>query len=379
LQAITSKVPGVFLASMVGFAAYAIGQEAKLHTNLVSDVVLAILLGVLLLNAPTGRIFRLHPKDDAPTLWDPGLRFTDKKLLRLAIILMGLKVQADLFEARQVLMVLAILALALPTAFLLIKAASRRFGLSQGMGDLLGIGTMVCGASAINALSPVVKADRRDQGIAISAVFLFSIFALLAFYPIASGLGLSAEYSGLWAGLSVNDLSSSVAVGSQFGDSAEVLAAASKSLRILLLGPLLLAFSLARKSDSTEKGWLQHMPLFILGYLAFFGLRLLGDHHFGADPEWAELLAINSKIVKFLILAVCAGIGMQIRIQTLVSVGWRACIAGGAGSLGLAGLSLAMLFAFENYSSLLAIGIGGGVLLVTFLLTRDAGADTQRV
>jgi uncharacterized integral membrane protein (TIGR00698 family) len=373
LSAISLKLPGVILAGAVGAAAYGIGQEAKQHTELVSDVVLAILLGVLLLNAPTGRFLHLQSRENEATLWSPGLRFTDKKLLRLAIILMGLKVQADLFAPRQALMVLGILALALPTAFLLVKAASRRLNLSQGMGDLLGIGTMVCGASAINALSPVIRADRKDQGIAISAVFLFSIFALLAFSPIANGLGLSAEYSGLWAGLAVNDLSSSVAVGSQFGDTAEVLAAASKSIRILLLGPLLIGFSWVRGGKDQQGGLLQHMPLFILGYLAFFGLRLAGDAHFGANENWAQLLAVNSKAVKFLILAVCAGIGMQIRIQTLVSVGWRAALAGGAGSLGLAGLSLGMLYAFENHNAATALGVGAGVLLLTYGLTRSRG------
>jgi uncharacterized integral membrane protein (TIGR00698 family) len=370
LDPILKKLPGVLLAGLVGWAAYGIGQEAQLHTQLVSDVVIAILLGVLLLNAPTGRLFRLYKGEGEPTLWSPGLGFTDKTLLRLAIILMGLKVQADLFAPQQALMVLGILALALPTAFLLIKAASRRLGLSQGMGDLLGIGTMVCGASAINALSPVIKADRKDQGIAISAVFLFSIFALLAFSPIASALGLSAEYSGLWAGLAVNDLSSSVAVGSQFGDNAEVLAAAAKSVRILLLGPLLMGFSVLGRREGKKGGWMQHMPLFILGYLAFFGLRLLGDAQWGDESQWAEVLALNSKIVKFLILAVCAGIGMQIRIQTLVSVGWRAALAGGAGSLGLAGLSLGMLYAFEQHGAATALGLGGLTLALTLGLTR---------
>lgn len=371
MDRLSRTLPGVLLAGLVGSAAYVAGQQAKIHTDLVSDVVVAILFGVLLLNTPTGRLLGLTNDSLAPTRWSDGLRFTDKKLLRLAIVLMGLKVQADLFEPKQAFMVLGILALALPTAFLLIKAASRRLGLGEGMGDLLGIGTMICGATAINALAPVIKADRRDQGIAISAVFLFSIFALLAFSPVAGALGLSEQYSGLWAGLAVNDLSSSVAIGSQFGNEGEVLAAAAKSIRILMLGPLLIGFSLLRRSDSRKESWTQHLPLFILGYLAFFGLRILGDAQFGEDPRWAELLFWNGKVVKFLILAVCAGIGMQIRIQTLISVGWRAALAGGAGSLGLAGLSLAMLYAFENHSSVMAFGLGMGCLLVTAFLTRS--------
>ena len=74
----------------------------------------------------------------------------------------------------------------------------------------------------------MVSASKQDRGVAISAVFLFSIVALLFFFPAATALGLSSDYGGLWAGLAVNDLSSSVAVGSQFGGNAEVLAARLK-------------------------------------------------------------------------------------------------------------------------------------------------------
>ena len=184
-------------------------------------------------------------------------------------------------------------------------------------------------------------------------MFLFSIVALLGFFPLAQALGLSAEFGGLWAGLAVNDLSSSVAVGSQFGDSAEVLAAASKSVRILLLGPLLVFFSLLRNQDAShgEGRWFQHMPLFILGYLALFGVRLAGDAHFGADEAWSEFLSYNSSTVKFLILGVCAGIGLQFAWTPCRGV--RAALAGGLEAVACA-LSLAMLYGFQEHGVALA-------------------------
>ena len=372
LSLISSRLPGVLLAFFLGYLALVAGEQAQEKTQLVSDVVIAILLGVLILNAPTGRLLGLTQDDETQNRWQSGIAFTDKRLLRLAIILMGFKVQAELFNAKDALVVLSILLIALPASFLLIGFAARKLGLTQGMGDLLGIGTMICGASAINALSPVIKAEKRDQGIAISAVFLFSIFALLAFAPLANAIDLSPEYSGLWAGLAVNDLSSSVAVGSQFGDDAEILAAAAKSVRILLLGPLLILFSMARSTgENAEKNrWFHHLPLFIVGYLLCFGLRVAGDAHFGDQTGWINFLDWNSDVVKMLILTVCAGIGMQIRIQTLVSVGWRAALAGGLGSLGLAGLSVGMLFCLENHGWPSALGVGAGALLGAYLLTR---------
>lgn len=372
MNRLAKPIPGVVLAGVLGSVAYVLGQEASSHTDLISDVVIAILLGMVVLNAPTGRILGIVEENGRPTSWSPGLQFTDKKLLRLAIVLMGLKVQADLFEAEKLVLVLGILAVGLPTALLLVQSASRRLGLTGGMSDLLSIGTMVCGASAINALSPVIDADKRDRGIAISAVFLFSIAALLTFSPLASLVGLSAEYSGLWAGLSVNDLSSSVAVGSQFGDDAEILAAASKSIRILLLGPILVFFSMRSGRKESTGSWWNHLPLFILGYLVFFGIRTAGDAAFSEDPAWAEFLAINAKVVKWLILAVCAGIGLQIRIQTLIAVGWKAALAGGAGSLGLAGISLAVLWSFEQHGSAVSALIGAGSCGLVWLFCRPS-------
>ena len=131
------------------------------------------------------------------------------------------------------------------------------------MGDLISIGTMICGASAINALTAVIDADREDQAISIASVFVFSIVALIVFFPIAQWGGLSDEFGGLWAGLAVNDLSSSVAVGSQFGDDAEILAAATKSIRIMLLGPLLILFAFLRRASNGKSSFSSHFRIFL--------------------------------------------------------------------------------------------------------------------
>lgn len=374
MSRLAAPIPGVLLAGILGSLAYGLGQRAGAHTDWVSDVVVAILLGVVVLNAPLGRVLGLQETDGGPTRWSAGLQFTDKRLLRLAIVLMGLKVQADLFEGEQLLLVLGILAVGLPVAFLLVRLVSKRLRLGEGMSDLLSIGTMVCGASAIHALSPVVSASKRDRGVAISAVFLFSIVALLVFSPLAGLAGLSPEFGGLWAGLAVNDLSSSVAVGSQFGSDAEVLAAASKSVRILLLGPLLVAFSMRAGQGKRSDRWWEHLPLFIVGYLLFFAIRLWGDASFGSDPLWQDLLTANSSLVKWLILVVCAGIGLQIRIRTLLTVGWKAALAGGAGSIGLAGTSLLVLWSFEHQGAQGAVFAGVGPLLLVLVLYRLANS-----
>src|SRR3989442_1655996 len=83
------------------------------------------------------------------------------------------------------------------------------------------------------------RARRDEQGVATAAVFLFSVVALLAFHPIAQAIGLDSVHAGLWSGLAVNDLSSAIAVGTQMGGDGGVMAAASKSARVLMLAPML--------------------------------------------------------------------------------------------------------------------------------------------
>jgi len=257
--------------------------------------------------------------------------------------------------------------------------------LRREMGDLLSIGTMICGASAINALSPVIFAHRRDQGLAISAVFLFSEVALLVYYPLAQMLGLSDEFGGLWAGLAVNDLSGAVVVGSQFGESAEVIAAASKSVRIMLLGPILIFFTVLRpttrgdKPERKKSKWLAHFPKFILGYFVFFGLRIFGDANFGDSAQWALVLEGNRFLVKLLILCVCAGVGLQLRFRTIIEVGWKAVVVGAFASVVLAGLTLGMLLCFTYEMHAAAVGVGAVGLALSLAIYKAKSSDEMVV
>ena len=366
------EVPGLLLVSAIGAAALGI-EDVTGSQPYVSAVIVAIVVGAIILNTPLGARIGLR-KPDGP--FDPGLSYAGMWVLRLAIILMGLRVQTELFSRDQALMVGSIMLFALPSAFFLTHFVTGRLGLRPEMGDLISIGTMICGASAINALSPVVYARRRDQGLAISAVFVFSLVALLLFLPVSRAVGLSDEFSGLWAGLAVNDLSSSVAVGSQFSDDAGLIATAAKSLRILLLGPMLLLFSLLRRSGrktQDSKGLSQisqHLPLFIVGYLIFFGVRVAGDAAFGGTGAWATTLSINDQVVSFLIVCVCAGIGLRINLATIVEIGWKAVVAGACGSIGMAGISLVMLLFFARNSPWLVLTSGGIALVISFGLYR---------
>ena len=347
-----------------------------------SPIVVAIGLGVLVLNSPVaGWVWLKVDSGREGDAYERGLRYTGKWVLRLAIVLMGLKARTDLIEPQLLARVLLVLVVTLPTTFFVAHATAGVLKLRREMADLVAIGTMICGASAINALAPTVFARRRDQGLAVTTIFLFSVVALMLLLPVGTALGLDTESAGLWAGLAVNDLSSSVAVGGQFGEDESVMAAMAKTIRIVLLGPLLLVFSQLRRrapaEDSVRLRLTAHFPLFVVGYLLLFGVRALGDRMFAATGPaggmWAALLEVNDGVVSLAIAAVCASIGLQIHFRTLVDVGWRVAVTAGAAWVTIAGLSLGLLTAEAQGATVVSVTGGLVALGLGFVVFRRWG------
>jgi len=365
---------GLVLALSLSLIARVLVHSVFYQSSWLSEVVVAITLGTLVLNSPLSRMIGLHI--EAGRAGDPyerGLRYTGKWLLRIAIILMGLRVQTDLIDTRFFVQIILVLGFTLPVTFFAAHVSAGLLGLRRELADLIAIGTMVCGASAINALAPVIYARRRDQGLAVGTVFLFSLAALITFVPIGTATGINTESAGLWSGLAVNDLSSSIAVGKQFGEEESLIAATAKASRILLLGPLLIGFSLLRRRTPAERNvrvrFAAHLPLFLAGYVLMFAVRILGDTLASGNGSldataWQAVLRINDVLVDTAIMTVCAAIGLQIQLNNLINTGWRVALAGGAAWFATAGLSLGLLVAISKGFIGYAL-LGGSVTLLT--------------
>ena len=377
------ELPGLGLAVVLALAALLLTATAFPGRPWISPVVVAIALGALVSNTRVARWINLEvARGREGDVYERGLRFTGKWVLRLAIILMGLKARTDLIQPELLTRVLFVLAVTLPTTFFVAHAVGGLLKLRREMADLVAIGTMICGASAINALAPTVYAHRRDQGLAVTVIFLFSVVALTTLLPIATAIGLDMESSGLWAGLAVNDLSSSVAVGRQFGEEESIVAAMGKTVRIVLLGPLLILFSYLRRQAPAEKSLrlrlMAHLPLFVVGYLVMFGVRVAGDQLWGPElAGWQLALAVNDDIVNVAIATVCASIGLQIHVRALVDVGWRVAVAAGAAWVTIAALSLGILATTTAGTSALHV-MGGAVVVGLAFLAFRTWAVTAR-
>lgn len=366
--------PGVGLALGVGLLALGITRVLPPSPAL-SDVLLALLLGMLVLNTPLRRPLRLQLPgvDRDPDAYASGLRFTGKWVLRLGIILMGLKVQASFFGRTEVALIFGVALVAVPSAFMIAHAAGAAVKMRRPMADVLAFGTMICGASAINAAAPVAKAHREEQGVAIAVVFLFSVFALFTFRPIAMALGLDPGFAGLWSGLAVNDLSSAIAVGAQMGGSGGVMATAAKSARILLLAPTLMALSLMRREGepvSITRSVVDSLPRYLLGYIGLAVARAVGDRLFGGSSAWGLVLGADRFLVDVTMLTVSAGIGLHLGLRSLLSSSVRAMVVGGATSLWMASLTLAMIVAAARGAPATAALVAAIALPTAYVLYR---------
>jgi uncharacterized integral membrane protein (TIGR00698 family) len=383
-----SDVPGITLA--VGIGAVAVLVVRLLPSSpLLSDVLIALFLGAIILNTPLARLVRLGPvgKEREPDVYASGLRFTGKWILRLSIVLMGMKVQTSFFGKAQIEAIFIVAAASVPSAFFVSHLLGVALRVRRPLVDLVAGGTMICGASAVNAIAPACGAHREEQGVAIAVTFLFSVTAMLSFRTIAFAIGLDPSFAGLWSGLAVNDLSSAVAVGAQMGESGGVMAAASKSARILLLAPVLVSIALARRdarpagarSNQLTKSIVDALPGFIVGYVVLAIFRATGDRVFGEAAAWKSLIVANRFVLDVLMSAVAAGIGLHLSIRTILGSSARALGVGAGASVWMAGLTVTMITFLARGAMGTAIAIGVVALLTTFVLFRMFAGSKARV
>lgn len=339
-------LPGVALAAAIGGAALVVKRFVPVRFAL-PDVLVALFIGAVVINSPVARWLGLGPRDRGRNRYGRGLDFVGKTVLRASVVLMGLRIEAHFFAPGELVAVAIAIGTALPTTYFLTHALAVPLRVPRRLADLVAAGTMICGASAVNAVAPVIGARRQEQGVALATIFLFSAVALVVFRFVAGAAGLTAHQGGLWSGLAVNDLASAVAVGAQMGPGGAEMAAVSKSARVLMLAPILVLFSLSRGAPA-ERGALGrtvlgHVPGFVIGFLALTLARAAGDAVFGDSPAWRGLIAVDRHVVAFATVMVSAGIGIHLELPGLLAAGARAVVLGATAASVMSGLTLTLM------------------------------------
>ncbi|MFD7161063.1 YeiH family protein [Kribbella sp. NPDC059898] len=301
---------------------------------IVGGPVFGILLGVV-----AGSVIPVLRSD----VWRPGYDFASKTLLQLSIVVLGTGLslqQVARVGVSSLPVMLGTLAIALGGAWLF----GRILGVRGDTQTLIGVGTAICGGSAIAAATAAIGAKRSSVAYAMATIFTFNIVAVLTFPPIGHLLGMSSEVFGLWAGTAVNDTSSVVAAGYAYSQAAGDQAIVVKLTRSLTLIPIVLtlvalkirrenraARALDKASHGTYEGatasirkplpWRKLVPLFLIGFIAAAGLRSAGV----VPTGWLPTLTV---VGSTLITAALAAIGLSLRPRELRDAGPRPLFLG---------------------------------------------------
>ena len=325
---IQKKVKGILLCLVLAIPCWFLGQAVPV----VGGPVFGILAGMLI---------TLLLKDK--TQFQSGITFVSKKVLQYAVILLGfgLNLSVILETGKQSLpIIISTITTSLIIAFILYKALK----LKTNNAILVGVGSSICGGSAIAATAPVIDATDEEVAQSISVIFLFNVLAALIFPTLGAVLGLSNEGFGLFAGTAINDTSSVTAAAAAWDGihASHTLETATivKMTRTLAIIPITLALAFYReKKEKKEEGssfsFKKSFPFFVL----FFILASVVTTIFHLP---AAVTGPLKELSKFLIVMAMAAIGLNTNIVHLVKTGAKPIFTGFCCWVGISLVSLGM-------------------------------------
>jgi uncharacterized integral membrane protein (TIGR00698 family) len=333
---IRQYVPG--LALLVGIAAPALFAQHQITVSgktVVSAVAIAIVIGVLLRNLV-----------GLPGACKSGVSLAVKRLLRVGIALLGAQLSLGQLLSTGGTAVFVV-ATCIVLALLMVRFLSMRMGLSDRLGTLLGVGTSICGVSAIVATAPAIGAKQEETSLAVATITVFGLLAVVV-YPLLGRLfGLSDVFFGTWAGIAVNDTSQVVATGLIYSQRAGEVATVVKLTRNLFMAPVIVLLSswyLRRERGSEGRGQKgislkTAVPGFVLGFVAMAVLNSLGVF----PPMALDLIKTASS---WLIVAALAGVGLETNLASLKTIGFRPFYAGLCAATFMAAVSFGLIRIF---------------------------------
>lgn len=315
------------LALTAGIAALAFALRLVPGVSALSPMILSVLIGVV-----------VHNFAGAPHAARKGMAFSLRAILRFAIILLGLQITArqaaDLGPGG-----LAMIAAALISTLAFTLVMGRALGVARGLALLIGVGTSICGASAVIAAKTATGGKDDDAAYAVACVTLFGTLAMFA-YPAAQGfLHLSPRAYGLWAGASIHEIAQAVAASFQGGGDAGQFGTIAKLTRVAMMAPVVIALGemtarLGLAGDGERRK--PPFPWFLIGFLALVALNsvIVIPH---------QVAAPIGVVTTFLLSMAMAAMGLVTDIGHIRARGLRPLALGFLASLFICAFSLVMV------------------------------------
>ena len=344
-------LPGLLLALILAFAGHYLSiligvTWMGLPKSPISAIMMAILLGFLIRNTVS-----------LPPSFQAGIRFGLVRILRLGIVLLGIRLSLGQVGAIG-LQSLPVIIGTVASALLIVTYFGRKLGLSGKLGTLIAVGTSICGATAIVATAPAIGARDDEVSYSIACITLFGVVAMLV-YPFAAHWMFSADpfASGLFLGTAVHETAQVAGAGlvyQQYYNDPEALNVATvtklvRNLGMLVVIPLMSILYHRGSSDGGETPrWWTMVPLFVVGFACMSLIRTLGDM---GDPafgfiqaeHWQAIVSYIKKMAELCLAVAMAAVGLGTSIKGLKDIGLKPLAVGLFSALLVGGVSLSLI------------------------------------
>lgn len=319
----------------------------------VSGVLVAIVLGIVVRNVLP-----------LPESLQPGIQFSTKTLLRLGIVLVGVKL--SLVEmVRLGLWGIPIVAVSIAAGLVLVTAFNDRLGLPPRLGTLIAAGTGICGVTAIVSVAPAIRADEKEVTYAVANITLFGLIGMFVYPYLAPLIFATSEQVGLWLGIAVHETAQVVGAAltyrEVFGDDTAfqvaTVAKLTRNLFLIAVVPLLSLHYLRGQGGGEGVAAMrlgQLVPAFVIGFVLMAVIRSIGDATaadgaaFGLWPaeQWRGIVAALGDVwgAKYLLGTAMAAVGLGTHFSVFKGVGLKPFLVGliGAVLVGLVGMIMVL-------------------------------------
>lgn len=324
------KIKGVGLCLAIALPSYILVKLIP-TLSVIGAPVIAILAGMVI-------AFIFTKRETDTSVFKAGITFTSKKILQTAVVLLGFGLNLSTIGkvgATSIPIIISTIATSLIISFIMYKALK----MHKNSAVLIGVGSSICGGSAIAATAPVIGADDEEIAQSISVIFLFNVIAALIFPTLGGMLGMSNEGFGLFAGTAVNDTSSVTAAAATWdvmhntGGTVLEYATIVKLTRTLAIIPITLVLALYQmriQKDKMNFSFRRAFPMFILYFLlaSVVTTILTSVLTGGALTAANEFFSLMKELSKFFIVMAMSAIGLNTDIVKLVKSGGKPILLG---------------------------------------------------
>jgi len=307
-------LPGLSIAVLVAVISTILASTDIIKKTVnFSPLILAILIG-----AVVGNLIKL------PDSFKPGIIFSLKKVLRVAIVFLGFRLTfQNIMEVGLEGLIIDTIML-LGTFFIGIYVSTKIFKLDSSMGYLLASGSSICGASAVLATSAVVKSEMHHNAMAVATVTIFGTIAMFL-YPMIYKAGILLDFDdllyGLWTGATVHEVAQVVAAGFAISEVAGNTATIAKLTRVMMLAPLLIVLSIYLAKKHSLHGATVSLREIPIPYFVFGFIAMVGVNSIGIIPQ--NITHGINVVDTFLMTVAMAAMGIETNINKMKGVGMK--------------------------------------------------------